>query len=159
MDFENLSLAKVRERRQEIAAEDKVLAQIEDDLIGIAERYTTVSFRVAKDVPPLFSPPASKPRRRPVVRRQTKAGKIVEALNSPRPLWQTANEIRDYLSQQEGRDVPMSSVSPELTKLKNSETIVRKDLLVALALRVEKEEPGFLNENGEAIASPETGRD
>lgn len=54
-----------------------------------------------------------------------------------------------------GQSVPMTSVSPLLTALKNNGTIVRKDLSVALALRVEKEEPSFLEENGEAVASPD----
>ncbi|WP_316185138.1 MULTISPECIES: hypothetical protein [unclassified Bradyrhizobium] len=47
--------------------------------------------------------------------------------------WWTANEIQDYLQRIKGKDVPMSSVSPMLTALKNSGIIVREGHNIALA--------------------------
>ena len=75
-------------------------------------------------------------------------------------LWQAAVIIRGRISQTEGRDIPMSSLSPTLTKMKKDNEIVRQgSKMVALRSRVEIEEPGFFNENGEAFASPENDED
>ncbi|WP_076860219.1 hypothetical protein [Bradyrhizobium mercantei] len=46
--------------------------------------------------------------------------------------WWTANEIQDYLQRIKGKDVPMSSISPILTALKNSGVIVREGHNIAL---------------------------
>jgi hypothetical protein len=53
------------------------------------------------------------------------------------------------------------TASPALTALKNNNTIVRRDMQVALTLRVETEEPGFLNETGRPLDGddPVTGGD
>jgi hypothetical protein len=48
-------------------------------------------------------------------------------------IWWTANEIQDYLQRIKGKDVPMSSISPILTALKNSGVIVREGHNIALA--------------------------
>lgn len=63
--------------------------------------------------------------------------------------WMTANEIQQLASAIKGYDVPMATVSPTLSNMKNAGLIVRDGLKVALAER--------LNENGEAEASPDTG--
>lgn len=90
---------------------------------------------------------------------KTKNALIIEALTQPRSLWQTANQIRDYLSKTTQKEVRMSSISPALTDLKKSGTIARKDMMVALAFRLEKEEPGFLNENGPPEGGPDAEQD
>ncbi|MDZ7926318.1 MAG: hypothetical protein U5L46_04040 [Agrobacterium sp.] len=64
-------------------------------------------------------------------RRLTKREMIIEALNAPRDLWQQASDIQAYVSSLSEKDVPMSSISPELTAMKNNGTIIRnrKNLL------------------------------
>lgn len=61
--------------------------------------------------------------------------------------WMTANEIQERASAIKGHAVPMATVSPTLSNMKNAGLIVREGLKVALAER--------LNENGEAEASPD----
>ena len=69
--------------------------------------------------------------------------------------WMTANEIQERASAIKGHDVPMATVSPTLSNMKNAGLIVRDGLKVALAER--------LNENGaldgNATSAPETGPD
>lgn len=157
----NPSLEDVRARRRQIAQEDRELAFIEEGLLKLAQRWESL-WKTAED----HAEPVARVRERPIVtplvsgisipqKAKTKNALIIEALTQPRGLWQTANQIRDYLAKETGKDVRMSSISPALTDLKKSGTIARKDMLVALAFRLEKEEPGFLNEN----EPPEGGSD
>lgn len=153
----------VRARRKQIELEDRKLAEIEKHLLEVAQQWASFSpmhvrsslaLRPEADsmaVPEVVAPAMPG-------RRLTKNAAIVEALSAPRELWQTANQIRDFIVKLLGKDVPMSSVSPALTDLKNSGTIARRDMAVALVLRLEREEPSFLNENGEAEASPDADR-
>ncbi|WP_454648017.1 hypothetical protein [Bradyrhizobium liaoningense] len=46
--------------------------------------------------------------------------------------WWTATEIQDYLQRIKGKEVPMNSISPMLTAMKNAGTIVRDGHNVAL---------------------------
>lgn len=61
-------------------------------------------------------------------------------------VWMTANEIQERASAIKGQEVPMATVSPTLSNMKNAGVIVRDGMRVALASR--------LNEIGEAEASP-----
>ena len=72
---------------------------------------------------------------------------IKAVLRQSSNLWMTANEIQERASAIKGQEVPMATVSPTLSNLKNAGVIVRDDMKVALASR--------LNENGEAEASPD----
>ena len=54
--------------------------------------------------------------------------------------WWTANEVQQHLSLIKGREVPMSSVSPTLTKMKDNGIIVRRGLKVALVERAKTNE-------------------
>ena len=69
--------------------------------------------------------------------------------------WMTANEIQERASAIKGQEVPMSTVSPTLSNLKNSGLVERDGFKVALAER--------LNENGapsgNTASAPETGSD
>jgi hypothetical protein len=56
--------------------------------------------------------------------------------------WMTANDIRERASALRGVDVPMGTVSPTLTDLKNAHLIIREGMKVALASRI--------NQNNEA---------
>lgn len=155
------TIETVRARRRQIADEDMKLAEIERKLLEAADEWASVT----KARPKVFASgvsltgatafanavTAEVPRRR-----LTKNAAIIEALSPPRDLWQTANQIREHTGRLLGKDVPMSSISPALTDLKKTGTIARRDMTVALVLRLEKEEPNFLYENGEAEASPET---
>lgn len=76
--------------------------------------------------------------------------------------WMTANEIQERASAIKGQDVPMATVSPTLSNLKNAGLIVRDGLKVALAERLNENgerpnENGALN--GNTISAPETGPD
>lgn len=66
--------------------------------------------------------------------------------------WLTANDIQERASAIKGQEVPMATVSPTLSNMKNEGTIVRDGLKVALASR--------LNENGAgSTPAPETALD
>ena len=160
MTNQNPSLEDVRARRRQIAEEDRELAVIEAGLVKLAQLWAARDMPPAsREMPtPTLAPEVKRPATSATVRRtKTKNQLIIEALNVPRPLWQTANEIQSYMTGELGTPYPMSSVSPALTALKNSNTIVRKDMFVALALRVEKEEPDFLKENEPPEGGSETG--
>lgn len=65
-------------------------------------------------------------------------------------VWLTANEVQEFASKLRGGEgIPMSSVSPGLSDMKQDGTIERDGMKVALKSR--------LNENGEAKASPDAG--
>lgn len=61
--------------------------------------------------------------------------RILTLLKSSEKLWWTANAIQEALASQ-GDHIKMTSISPNLSRLKESGDIVRKDLKVALADRV-----------------------
>lgn len=60
--------------------------------------------------------------------------RILNVLKSSDQMWWTANQIQDALKAL-GDDVKMTSISPNLSRLKESGDIVRDDLKVALADR------------------------
>jgi hypothetical protein len=55
--------------------------------------------------------------------------------DNPEP-WMTANQVRERASFLKGSDIPMGTVSPTLTDLKNDGLVVRDGLKVALAERI-----------------------
>lgn len=82
------------------------------------------------------------------VKRSLKSRELFESiLRQSSNVWLTANEIQERASAIKGSEVPMTTVSPTLSYMKNDGVIVRDGLRVALADR--------LNENGEAEASPD----
>lgn len=142
-ESQNPTLEQVRARRKAIAEEDAKLASIEQNLLAIAEAWESLysgkketvkfpfqsgSLTVTRAGPNLSAPS----------RRLTKREMIIEALNAPRELWQQASDIQAYVSKRSGKDVPMSSISPELTAMKNNGTLVRNEKFVALAFRYEE---------------------
>lgn len=60
--------------------------------------------------------------------------RILNLLKSSEQLWWTANQIQEALEAQ-GDVIKMTSISPNLSRLKESKDIVRDDLKVALADR------------------------
>lgn len=90
---------------------------------------------------------------------------ILILLGASQRVWWTATELQVELSVLRGTEVPMSTISPTLTNMKNNGKIYRSGLKVADPNRVRKiqsalslldDEP-TQNENEEAFASSETG--
>lgn len=69
--------------------------------------------------------------------------------------WMTANQIQERASAIKGQDVPMATVSPTLSNMKNDGLIVRDGLKVALTERVKENEAP----SGSAAGASETGTD
>lgn len=80
---------------------------------------------------------------------------IVGYLSSTPSLWRTTEDVKFNISEIKGSDVPMGTVGPTLSNMKNKGEIVRDGNKVALAERVRLEQPEFFNENGEPDGSPE----
>lgn len=68
-------------------------------------------------------------------------------------VWMTANEIQELATRLRGAEIPMSSVSPGLSDMKQDGSIERDGLKVALKSRLQ--ENGALN--GHAVSAPEAG--
>lgn len=154
------SLDEIRTRRAKLRSEDEVLAEIEESLLRAQDKwaaYNESRATIGVTGQLMASPPKLTGRVVTTQKEKSKNDLIVEALSNPRSLWQTANQVQAYLSEALGRPYPRTSVSPALTALKKNETIVRRDMHVALTLRVEREEPEFLNENGPPNGGPDTG--
>lgn len=64
-------------------------------------------------------------------------------LSDSAQMWMNANEIQEAASSLKGSDIPMSSVSPGLSEMKNDDVIERDGLRVALKrrLKVSETEP------------------
>lgn len=154
-ESQNPTLEQVRARRKAIAEEDAKLESIERNLLAIAEAWESLYHRKKETVAlPLQNGPVTRTSEGLTAsapsRRLTKREMIIEALNAPRDLWQQASDIQAYVSSLSGTNVPMSSISPELTGMKNNGTIVRKEKFVALSLR--HEEAAKTNEASPVVA-------
>lgn len=99
----------------------------------------------------------------PVVERAltSKALFLLVLRQSPDP-WMTANEIQERATTIKGQDVPMATVSPTLSNMKNDGLIVREGLKVALASRINEIGNALMQEfqelpsgNGAATAKPD----
>ena len=112
MDEIHRTYAELESERAELLVAKKVIERIGDDGPAILE-----SRKVA-----------------PVMVNRTNRNCIVAALTEA-SRWLTANEIQDRASAFKGITIPMASISPGLTDLKNDGVIVRAGLLVALASR------------------------
>lgn len=134
----------IADLRSQISAKEERLAALaaaRDVLVGLGYEEESRSPAVASPAIPSYSNMKTK-------------DLILEALSKGR-LWQTANEVQDTISEWAGRQIPMSTVSPYLSEMKRDGAVARKGMSVAATLRVEIEEPSFLEENGEAEASPD----
>lgn len=147
----NPSLTDVQARRAEIKSEREVLRErdqglvAEDQDLAVAERAllrlagtTAQEMQVYPD-DGLGSWYSSKGWLTPLTPRPvggTQEQYTVWLLEGSVDPWATANQIQAGLNHFLERPVPMSSVSPMLTAMKNKGTIVRDNLKVALASRV-----------------------
>ena len=75
------------------------------------------------------SPPAAPSRSAPIYQR------ILNLLQESEQMWWTANQIQEAL-EAKGDIIKMTSISPNLSRLKDSGDIVRDDLKIALANRM-----------------------
>lgn len=179
----NPSLSDVSARREQLEAEIEE-RKLELSELAFAERVLrrlgeyTPAVRVAPSIPgvtlnsiPRHTPPRP-PSPPPVPRSETFAvdsakesieSLILIILGASDRIWWTANELQSELTALKSADVPMSTISPTLTNMKNSGKITRDGLRVAdpnrvpLTDRLELLVKPSQNENGEAFASPETG--
>lgn len=76
---------------------------------------------------------------------------FISILRQSEEVWVTANEIQERASAIKGQQIPMATVSPTLSNMKNDGLIVRDGLKVALADRVKKAEAP----DGNAAGAPD----
>lgn len=175
----NPSLSDVAARREQLETEIEE-RQLELSELAVAER---VLRRLADYIPSAHLPPTppgvtlnsiTRPPRPPSpppvpknesyavdTVRESVESLILIILGASDRVWWTANELQVELTALKGSEVPMSTVSPTLTNMKNSGKIYRDGLRVADPNRV-RHTPSALdlleapsqNENGET-SSPE----
>jgi hypothetical protein len=163
----NPSLADVRARRAEIAKTIGPL-QAEDKELAIAESALVRLFRITEPTPllgqsqlPLTA--AATATATAALATATQVGedseqsvadvvkKIATGKETLEELiillfthcvdpWWTAQEVQENLSLVKGKEVPMASVSPTLTNMKNKNLLVRDGLKVALPAAIKNKE-------------------
>lgn len=141
----NPGLQDVRTRREAIAREsaslvkrvdalrneDAELAQVEEVLTRLARSQMHL------DVAPAPQPRAvEKSRERAPEARETFADAVRSIMDASEKTWWTAVEIRVELCRRWERDVPQTSLSPQLSKMKDAGKIVRDGMKIALPDRV-----------------------
>lgn len=83
-----------------------------------------------------------------------------QVLEEASSVWLTANEVQEKAKKLKGMDIPMGSVSPGLTEMKDDGFVVRVGLKVALKTRLQENEASTgetedASEAGEPELSPE----
>jgi hypothetical protein len=123
--------AQINKRRHELAQEDRALTAEDQELV-VAER---VLERLGGTVPPRPSQPEWALTRPPPENATLEQllGYLLEGKIDP---WATSNQLQEALTLLKKREVPMSSVSPTLTSMKDKGIIVRDGLKVALKTRI-----------------------
>jgi hypothetical protein len=153
-----LSLSDLRRQRAEIAQEiEEARARLGVLMRRLAhlEAAEEMVAEFGQDVSEQETP-AARPRSMPVVHRSIGAAPMMIPMARPRmagggtittkdlivtvlrqmpKVWTTANEIQTRVSELKGEEVPMSTISPYLTTLKNDEIIVRNGMRIALKER------------------------
>jgi hypothetical protein len=154
-----LSLSSIRKRKTSLLSErDEVelrLSDIDDELDQVDQLEKLVmqygvDCEVSDDMLPSVDDEATLPfptESPPSPRAKTNKEAILMALRIASDVWLTANELRERASKLKAKDIPMATISPTLTNLKNDRVIAREGFKVALISR--------LNENGEPIGSPD----
>jgi hypothetical protein len=160
--MKNPTLQDVRDRRTqiskataELAAEDAELATAEKVLIRLGASTEPAAVLPPLPPAPLAAPPwaaaAPAPPAAPTqpaeeegvvesVKKRMTGNETLERLivmlfEDCSDDWWTANEVQSHLTLIKGKDVPMASISPTLTNMKNNGLIVRDGLNVGLATR------------------------
>lgn len=153
-----LSLSSIRKRKaaleEEMAELEFRVSEISDQLEELAEAEAFVKRfgdegegSISADNVPDERLPFP-----PVVRAKTTKDALLLALKVATDPWLTANELQVRAIALKGSEIPMATVSPTLSNLKNAGLIVREGLKVALATRAQsRSEVGQLVASGEHL--------
>jgi len=156
----NPTLKDVRNRRAQIAKISADL-KVEDDELAVAEKVLVrlgagtgtpwpapppPPWAAAQPPPWAAAPPPPAPEteelslsdtvKQLMTGNETLEQLIILLFENCIDVWWTANEVQALLGVLKGKEVPMGSVSPTLTAMKNSGVLVRDGLNVALASKV-----------------------
>ncbi len=166
-------LTEVRQRRMEISNlraelvrqvdalrdEDSELETVEKVLARLAGENSTDE--LLRNTPVRQRGPAPK---NDVEASETFVDAVDSIMRASERVWWTAVELRGELSKRWNRDVPQTSISPKLSKMKDEGKIVRDGMKIALPERTAKDEsflpykenepPKGGSETGEAATSP-----
>ncbi len=137
-----LSLSSIRKRK---ATLDDERSELEFRLSQIDDHYEELE--AAEDFVKRFgeqgegSDMAAEPLQerlplQPVIRAKTTREALLLALKVMQEPWQTAKGLRERAIQFKGTNIPMATVSPTLSNLKNEGLIIREGQKVALASRI-----------------------
>lgn len=141
-----LSLSSIRKRKVALADERSELefrlSKIHDEEYELDEAENFVKrFGQQEDGTDV---PAENQQERlplpPVIRAKTTRDALLLALKVMQVPWQTANDVRVRAIQLKGANIPMATVSPTLSNLKNAGLIVRNGQKVALVSRLNEGE-------------------
>ena len=131
------TLHKIRARREALAAQRRAIDEEEHEL-QIAERVylrfgesEVVNVPAVSTLPTAFATWSSQSKIGPAT---TEEFILVVLSNSASP-WLTSSEVREEVSRRKGKEVPMGTVGPTLTAMKNDGKILRDGHKVALSSR------------------------
>jgi hypothetical protein len=121
--------------------------------LAITQRVLTRLGAAANAAPRMAQSPS--PQRKP--RAGTTRDLFLEVLAQNADPWMTAGEVRSKALASRGTEIPMGTVSPTLTDLKNARLIVREGMKVALASRVLNNSEASTAETVEASMTSDSG--
>jgi hypothetical protein len=141
-----LSLSSIRKRKAALEAEMAELefrvSEISDsiDELDEAEAFVKRFGDENQDGEVAVEEPDSKLPFPPAIRAKTTKDALLLALKVSTEPWLTANELQVRAIGLKGEDIPMATVSPTLSNLKNAGLIIREGHKVALVTRIRSEE-------------------
>jgi hypothetical protein len=156
-----LSLSLIRKRKASLEAEmadlELRLSDIADDISELEEAETFVK-RFGAERPDETSSPEQPENQLPfptAKRAKTTKDALLLALKVSTEPWLTANELQVRATGLKGVDIPMATVSPTLSNLKNEGMILREGHKVALASRIKTTPPqsNIVSVEGDARSS------
>ena len=141
-----LSLSSIRKRKaaleEEMAELEFRLSEISDSLDELSDAEAVVKRFGDEDevgIESVIVPEAKLPFP-PAIRAKTTKDALLLALKVSTEPWMTANELQVRASSLKAAEIPMATVSPTLSNLKNAGLIVREGHRVALATRIKSEQ-------------------
>ncbi len=149
---------KTREKEEALAlldARNKELARLTalaNALQQFAEGFVPQGSSIRQETPPLT--PTTMPAIKTPYGNKTTKDLIRAYLASTPSLWKTSEDVQRGVSEIKGFEVPMGTIGPTLSNMKNNGEIFRDGNKVALAERVRNERPDFFKTN-EASAQAE----
>lgn len=160
-----LSLSAIREQKTSLT---RIVADAQAKIadLEIAERYVRRFGQTTEDTRPtvdeiddLLGPVELTPlntapqpdNRRPV----TTKSLMLSVLRDAPSVWMTSDELRDRVTALKGEDVPMGTIGPTLSNMKNEGVIVREGFKVALAERHHENRASDGNQAEDALDAEE----